>query len=271
MRTSVFVLFALLLGNSYAFGQAVAAQAGATKPARPAIFDPARDAAKDLQDGIAEASRSGKRVLVDVGGNWCGWCHEMERFIEAHAELKALRDKYFVTVKVNYSSENENAAVLSKFPKIDGYPHLFVLDKDGSLLRSQDTSLLEDGKSSYVLEKFKDFLVQWSGQQGPGQAARPAGPQARTAAAADYRVTIALVGMDPFSIEVPVGSRVTFVNKDARFPHDMTSDCPEFDAIGRLAPGSSGQTAIFTGPKTCAYHDRLQPDSPLRRGRVVIR
>lgn len=138
------------------------AQAGAAKPARPAIFDPTRDAAKDLQEGVAEAARTGRRVLVDVGGNWCGWCHEMERFIEAHADLKALRDKNYVTVKVNFSPENENAALLSKYPRIKGYPHLFVLDNDGALLHSEDTSLLEDGKSSYVLEKFTAFLQQWA-------------------------------------------------------------------------------------------------------------
>lgn len=163
MRRSIFVLVVGCLAIApCARAQATGAQAGAAKTARPAIFDPARDATKDLQEGIAEAARTGKRVLVDVGGNWCGWCHEMERFIEAHPELKALRDKNFVTVKVNYSPENQNAALLSKYPAIKGYPHLFVLDKDGSLLHSEDTSLLEDGKSSYVLEKFTAFLSQWA-------------------------------------------------------------------------------------------------------------
>jgi thiol:disulfide interchange protein len=152
----------LTLVLSLCVSPAVFSQAGAAKAARPAIFDPSRDAAKDLQAGIAEAARTGKRVLVDVGGNWCGWCHEMERFIDAHADLKALRDKNYVTAKVNYSPENENKAVLSKYPKIKGYPHLFVLDKDGALLHSQDTALLEDGKSSYVLEKFIAFLQQWA-------------------------------------------------------------------------------------------------------------
>ena len=58
--------------------------------------------------------------------------------------------------------------MLSKFPKIKGYPHLFVLDKDGKLLHSQDTVLLEDGKSSYVLEKFKEFLLKWASPAGSG-------------------------------------------------------------------------------------------------------
>jgi len=137
-------------------------QSAATQAAKPNIFDPTRDAAKDIEQAVAEAARTGKRVLVDVGGNWCSWCHEMERYFEAHADLRSLRDRNFVTVKVNWSPENKNEAVLSKYPKISGYPHLFVLDKDGALLQSQDTGKLEDGKRSYDLEKFITFLKEWS-------------------------------------------------------------------------------------------------------------
>jgi thiol:disulfide interchange protein len=130
--------------------------------AEPAIFDPTRDAAEDIERAIAEAARTGKRVLVHVGGNWCSWCHEMERYFEAHGDLRLLRDRNFVTVKVNWSPENKNEAVLSRYPKISGYPHLFVLDETGTLLRSQDTSKLEDGHESYDLEKFTAFLKEWA-------------------------------------------------------------------------------------------------------------
>ena len=126
------------------------------------IFDPSRNAARDLDAAIVIAAGTGKRVLIGVGGNWCSWCHEMERFIDAHGDLHALRDRNYVTVRVNWSPENKNEAVLSKYPKIPGYPHLFVLDKNGTLLHSQDTSQIEDGKTSYNLEKFAAFLTQWA-------------------------------------------------------------------------------------------------------------
>jgi thiol:disulfide interchange protein len=135
----------------------------ATKPgAKPAIFDPTRDAVEDIKQAVAEAAKSGKRVLVDVGGNWCIWCHEMERFLEAHEDLHSLRDRNYITVRVNWSPDNKNEAVLSKYPKIPGYPHLFVLDSAGALLHSQDTSVLEDGQKSYNLQKFKAFLKKWA-------------------------------------------------------------------------------------------------------------
>jgi hypothetical protein len=68
-----------------------------------------------------------------------------------------------VTVKINFSKENENEKFLSKYPKIPGYPHLFVLEKDGKLLHSQFTADLEEGQS-YYLQKFTDFLKKWTPQ-----------------------------------------------------------------------------------------------------------
>jgi plastocyanin len=104
----------------------------------------------------------------------------------------------------------------------------------------------------------------------PTGATLPAS-QPEAAAEKAYVVRIALVGMDPFAIEIPVGSRVTFVNNDANFAHDMTSGCKEVDAVGRLEPEQSGQTAPFTTAKTCTYYDRLQPENPLRRGKITVR
>jgi thiol:disulfide interchange protein len=161
----VFLLCLILFLAAPLISQTQGTGTQTAKPAaKPAIFDPTRDAAKDIQQAIAEAARTGKNVLIDVGGNWCSWCHEMERYFETHPELRAIRDNNFVTVKVNWSPENKNEAVLSKYPKIPGYPHLFVLDKNGTLLHSQDTARLEDGKRSYDLEKFTAFLKEWSPQ-----------------------------------------------------------------------------------------------------------
>ena len=91
-------------------------------------FDPKRDPAKDLAEAVKVAKKQNKRILLDVGGEWCGWCHKLDKFFATNLEAaKILKEKYFV-VKVNFSPENENVAFLSKYPKISGYPHLFVLE-----------------------------------------------------------------------------------------------------------------------------------------------
>src|ERR1700687_4627701 len=127
-------------------------------------YDPKRDAAQDILKALKEAQRTNKHVLLEVGGEWCSWCHRLEGFFKPHADLLRLRDKSFVTVKINYSEENENKQVLSRYPPIPGYPHIFFLDSRGELLLSQDTSLLERGPS-YNLEKLTVVLTNW----GPGQ------------------------------------------------------------------------------------------------------
>jgi len=127
----------------------------------PEKFDPSRDALRDVEAAAQMARASKRRVLVEVGGEWCSWCHIMDRFFAANPEVKALRDERFVWLKVNYSRQNENEALLSRWPKVAGYPHLFVLETDGRVLHSQDTSMLEAGKTYDVLA-FRKFLTEWS-------------------------------------------------------------------------------------------------------------
>jgi thiol:disulfide interchange protein len=129
------------------------------------MFDAQRDADKDIRNAIAEAGRSGRNILLDVGGEWCIWCKRLDGFFASHAGAAELMHRNYVVVKVNYSKDNKNEAVLSKYPKIPGYPHLFVLNGQGNLLHSQDTGLLEEGKG-YSEQKIMSFLTEWAPRLG---------------------------------------------------------------------------------------------------------
>jgi hypothetical protein len=135
-----------------------------------AQFDPARDPVADLATAKVEAQRGGKRIVLDVGGEWCSWCHLLDAFIEGDAEIRSFRDANYVWMKVNYSEDNENAAFLSQFPQIKGYPHLFVLDAQGTLLHSQFTGELEADKGQpkgYNRERFFAFMKEWAPPKAP--------------------------------------------------------------------------------------------------------
>jgi thiol:disulfide interchange protein len=123
----------------------------------PVKFDPSRDASRDVEAALQLARTTNRRVLVEVGGEWCVWCHIMDRFFTANPDVKTLRDARFVWLKVNYSKENSNEALLARWPKVAGYPHLYVIDTDGRVLHSQDTSALEAGKT-YDVAAFRKFL-----------------------------------------------------------------------------------------------------------------
>jgi thiol:disulfide interchange protein len=128
---------------------------------RPEAFDAQRDADKDIRSAVAQAASSGRMVLLDVGGEWCIWCKRLDAFFASHASVSEFLHRNFVVQKVNYSKENKNEAVLSRYPRIPGYPHLFILDGEGKLVHSQDTGVLEEGKG-YSEEKITAFLEKWA-------------------------------------------------------------------------------------------------------------
>jgi thiol:disulfide interchange protein len=123
-------------------------------------FNPRADPVKDLADAVAQARATHRRIILDVGGEWCSWCHILDRFIREHQDVSDAIAHDYVWLKINFSPDNQNAAFLKNYPKIPGYPHLFVLSTDGQLLHSQDTSLLEEGPS-YNLAKVREFLAKW--------------------------------------------------------------------------------------------------------------
>jgi thioredoxin-related protein len=134
-------------------------------------YDPRRDPAADLKLASEVARKSGKRLLVIVGGNWCTWCDVMDTFFGKNPDITRLRDTNYVTVKVNFSPENKNQKFLAQFPPIHGYPHIFVLDENGKLIQSEATNLLEHGKG-YDKKKFSAFLERYAPSQATQAAAK---------------------------------------------------------------------------------------------------
>ena len=160
MRKSTVLLIILLLffitGNPFA-------QEKEEKSSDPNVeqFDPARDAAKDLQNAITFAKKENKRIILDVGGQWCIWCHRLDTMFVKNPELTDYRNEHFVYVKINYSKENKNEKFLSQFPEIPGYPHWFLLDSNGKLLLSKSSGDFETGKGHDPKIVMK-FLKKWS-------------------------------------------------------------------------------------------------------------
>lgn len=165
MKKLIFLVSLFIFGSLPLFAQTAATVKPAAKTIKTETFerekfDPTRNAA-DLQSAILKAEKENKRIVLDVGGEWCGWCIHMDKFFATHADLTKLRDANFVWVKVNMSEENENKEFLAQYPAAAGYPHLYVLEKDGKLVQSQNTSALEEGKT-YNLQVFTDFLKKYA-------------------------------------------------------------------------------------------------------------
>lgn len=160
-RLALLVAISAIAVQGFALGAASTGAPAQKLNMSEKIFDPARDSAKDITEAVKTAKKQNKRILLDVGGNWCSWCHKLDTLFKTNKEIGDMLKKKYIVVKVNFSQENENKTVLANYPKISGYPHIFVLEKDGKLLHSQDTGLLETG-DHHDPAKVMEFLKKWA-------------------------------------------------------------------------------------------------------------
>ncbi|MCK4864651.1 MAG: thioredoxin family protein [Gammaproteobacteria bacterium] len=124
-------------------------------------YDPQRDAFQDGRDAIKLAKESNRRILIEVGGDWCKWCHVLDRFLDKNPEVKKQLHQTFVFLKVNVSDENYNKEFLKVFPRPLGYPHMYVTEKNGNLLLSKDTADFFVNRK-YSAKRFKAFFKHWA-------------------------------------------------------------------------------------------------------------
>lgn len=129
-------------------------------------YNPERDPARDLAMTIQRAGKESRRILIQVGGEWCGWCHRMNDYFHQNTKVAAALQDGFIIMKVNFSQENKNEGFLKQCPTISGCPHLFVLESDGRLLHPQSTGELEEGKGCSETAVLK-FLAKWVPDRTP--------------------------------------------------------------------------------------------------------
>jgi len=94
-----------------------------------------------LDAAFERAKASGKRVVVDLGGNWCSWCRNLSG-VMALPEVKPFLDQNFEIVHVAIGAKtgqmDQRPNVRERFgiAKVDGTPWLVVAEADGKVLAS---------------------------------------------------------------------------------------------------------------------------------------
>lgn len=128
---------------------------------------------EQVEQAVAQAKADGKFVVCQVGGNWCPWCLRFADFITKDSDISQVIEDNFVYIHVNYNpkkSEGEakaqQAAALMKRlnnPERFGFPVFVVLNAEGQVLHTQDSSFLEAGQG-YDKEKVVRFFKSWTPQ-----------------------------------------------------------------------------------------------------------
>lgn len=127
------------------------------------LYRPEENAEQAIADAVKKAKEEGKHVLIQIGGNWCIWCARFYYYVGKDAQLDSLMNANYVVYHMNYSKENYNTKLLTKYkyPQRFGFPVFLILDAEGELLHTQNSWYLEDGKTSYDREKVKAFFTEW--------------------------------------------------------------------------------------------------------------
>lgn len=94
--------------------------------------------------GLEEARSSGKRVLVDVHTQWCGWCRRMQADVYSRADVRDYLQQRFVVIRLDaeasdpahYEGRNFTSRSLAARFGVTGYPTTLFLRSGGEHLVS---------------------------------------------------------------------------------------------------------------------------------------
>ena len=126
---------------------------------------------EQIDEAVVKAKSEGKFVVCQVGGNWCPWCLRFADFIANDSTISHVVDENFVYIHVNYNprksedgAKAQQAAALMK--RLNdcrrfGFPVFVVLDGEGKVIHTQDSSFLEEGQG-YNQKKVLRFFRNWT-------------------------------------------------------------------------------------------------------------
>ena len=126
---------------------------------------------EQIDEALDKARKEGKYVVCQVGGNWCPWCLRFADFISRDSTISQVIDQNYVYIHVNYNPrkvDDETHAQMTKAmlqrlnnPVRFGFPVFVVLNKNGKVIHTQDSSFLEEG-NGYNQEKVLRFFNCWT-------------------------------------------------------------------------------------------------------------
>lgn len=117
---------------------------------RPDIYDPGADVKAQIAAAMKTAGVENRNIILMFGGNWCPWCHRLHALFQADAQVKKVLAERYILLLIDVGEKpgqplNRDLVDLYRV-KDFGYPALAVLDKQGHLLCTQSTGVLEKDK-----------------------------------------------------------------------------------------------------------------------------
>ncbi|MDB6111026.1 MAG: thiol:disulfide interchange protein precursor [Pedosphaera sp.] len=131
------------------------------KPTRAPIYDESLDGAKQIDEALAQARKENKRVFIQFGANWCGWCHKLHTLLKTDKPVADKLKSNYVFLLVDVNKDHNRSVIDGYNAAKHGLPVIVVLDADGKQLTTKDTGELEEG-DHHDPKKVLAFLEQWA-------------------------------------------------------------------------------------------------------------
>ncbi len=129
----------------------------------PIPYDTAANAKADVARASALAKRQHKKLLIDLGGNWCLDCRVLAGIMEL-PELKPFIDKHFVVVKVDIGSYDTNLDIPARYgARYDrGAPAVLIVNPVNNQLVNDGHFLALADARHMTPQALADWLAQWA-------------------------------------------------------------------------------------------------------------
>lgn len=94
---------------------------------------------KSFSEGLVEAEKTKKKILLAVYTDWCGWCKKMDKEVYADNSVEKYIAEKYVVIKLNaesdakleYQKESLTQRQMSHAFGVTGYPSTIFLQSDG--------------------------------------------------------------------------------------------------------------------------------------------
>jgi len=126
-------------------------------------YDEAANADAQVAAAFARAQKSHKRVLIDLGGNWCVDCLVLSNFLRL-PEMRRFMDAHYEEVLVDVGRFNRNLQIPARFgvtKKLEGVPALLIATPDGKLVNGANVFATADAHSM-TPQALADYLAKYA-------------------------------------------------------------------------------------------------------------
>ena len=81
---------------------------------------------ENFDEGLTEAKKTGKPMMIDFYTDWCGWCDELDKKVYTDSDVIKLAED-FISVKIDANADQETK---EKY-RVNAYPTVIFTDSQG--------------------------------------------------------------------------------------------------------------------------------------------